>query len=303
MFKVKFNYILYLFFILSQFFVIELFFNHGHDTYTYMEMAKGIGESYLEISWRIIFSFFNNYIIRIYIMLFLLILPAFFILKNLFLMTNSRFSKFIIFFMILSYEISGVSGALRQEIIVLFFALYLISYNYFYYFLSIIFHWIGILYIFFNKYYKIIFIILFILSTYMVFVFYQDIVNLNFYSRIVFYLSNPFKFNFFLLVSIIVYKFIIFLLFFYNKKLLNYLKINKIKFIRYFFVFSPLLQILIFLITKSPQIFQRLGMVFDPFIIIFMGLIIIFGNKYSKVLVSLLIIIKFAMRLKLLIIG
>jgi hypothetical protein len=292
--KLKTKYLYYLIFWLFQPYIFIIFFKYGHDTLAYLQMAKGIGDNYLEPFWKYLFILLgNNFILKINIMIFMIIFLAFLILKCVSSYLLSFFRGFFVVLLLYSWEVSFVSGSLRQGIAVLAFTLFLLTHNKLSYILSIITHWSGAVYLLFNKY---IFLILLIIIPFGIFFLINlDWQNINIFSRIIFYLQNPFAVNIKIILFIILNKLIIFILFLNNKKVLKNYFYSRI--IIYFFILVPIIQVSIFLFTGSMQIFQRAGMIFSPFVIVFYILIIIYGDFKNRFIVYILILLKLLTRL------
>lgn len=298
---IKKSLIIKILFFLCQFIIYRFLIDFGRDTDEYIRMAKGIGSQYLEGFWQVLYTILeyiiNSWQIKFFSMFFFLVLGSYLLLNQMLKMSNNLFIMLIFFLFVLSIQISSVGGALRQGICIVFFTTYLLTSNKIVYLLSIFTHWSGTVYILLNKYIRYLVIILAIIGIFYISTFSDDPYIKALTLRIKLYLSNPFSFDF-ITIYVIINKVLLFVIFIANIKVLrNYDMAEEFFHIKFMVLFSPFLQLMIFLMTNSHQILQRGGMILDPFNNVATVYIIIYGGIKSKIIMILLLILKLFTRL------
>ncbi len=288
----------YILFFISQIYIIYLFINFGRDNEEYNRLLIEGGVDYLEPFWQFYAYLFN--LLKIYVsidpsygLLFILLISSFFCYKKAVNGINKNFVIVIIIAAIFSYQISLVTGALRQGISFFLFLLYIIDRSKKYLFLSVATHWSGIFYLVFLRLTKkIIIAILVSLLT-------LSLLNLSFIASLIYRLNNYIELervsNYPFIVGLIIIKFITAYIFFKNKIFLLR-KINS-NFLVNSIIFSPFIQLIIYFMIPSPVITDRANLILDPFIL--SGYILVANevNFFTRFILVILIAIKISLRL------
>ncbi|WP_019603194.1 hypothetical protein [Teredinibacter turnerae] len=289
------------FFWLCQPLIYYIFIEYGRDTPIYLEMAKGIGVSYLEPFWQVIFYFLGvlkgSYWINFIFMYSMLLFGSYAFLTKAMGYCRGGFGYLVTSFLLISIQLAVVGGAFRQGIVIFIFSYFLLSANRVAWLVSIIAHWSGIVYSIFYARAKYFFPLLvaglFVGSTLLVLVGEE----LSTIRRLIFYLSDPFETSPNAMYGVVITKIVVFILFCFNARLLPYFSLAKSWSVMHaVYVFSPVIQVIPFLLTGSQQVLHRFGMIFDPFVIVFFVLIASHAGVFSRLIVLSLVLVKLASR-------
>lgn len=282
-----------------QIFVFIIFRDYGHDNEEYLRLFYVADSSYLEPFWE-----FYSYLLNIfgfdsaeehlYGMVLLLIGQSIYIYK---LATKDHignyFSQVILLCLIISYEISFATGALRQGLSFLSICIFLLSRNLIFLIASIAFHWSGAVYALSSKYIlAVVFFIFLILSTYYL----NDFQYVNYFiQRSSGYLISETKIEIISIIGLTAVKVATFALFFRNFKFL----LNTVR-SRAFVVLilsAPIFQLIPITVFQNPVLIDRGNMLLDP--LIYVGFIYITRkiDLINSFFLSILIIPKLLIRL------
>lgn len=290
------------FFWLCQPFVYYVFIEYGRDTHMYLDMARGIGASYLEPFWTACFYLLgfvsSNYWVNFLFMYAVLVMGSYLFISKALEYCKGSVGYVATSFLILSIQLSVVGGAFRQGIALFLFSYFLLSVNRFAWVISVTTHWSGAVYAIFYARARYFFPILIggLLCGFVAFTSLGEDISLL--RRLMFYLSNPFDSNSGMLYGVVVTKLIVFFLFCFNAGLLSRCQlVQSWSVIQLVYVFSPVIQLVPFALTGSQQILHRFGMIFDPFVFVFFVIIASNAGLFSRLLVFSLILVKLASRI------
>lgn len=291
------------FFWLCQPFVYYVFIEYGRDTHMYLDMARGVGASYLEPFWTACFYLLgflsSNYLVNFLFMYAVLVMGSYLFLSKALDHCSGGLGYIATSFLIVSIQLSVVGGAFRQGIAVFLFSYFLLSMNRFAWFISVTAHWSGALFAIFYARARYFFPILLAatLSGFVSFAFLSSD-DIALVRRLMFYLSNPFESNSGVLYGVVATKLIVFFLFCFNASLLSRCQlVQSWSVMQLVYVFSPVIQVIPFVLTGSQQVLHRFGMIFDPFVFVFFVVIASNAGLLSRLLVFTLVLVKLVSRI------
>jgi hypothetical protein len=276
--------------------VFFVYWKYGRDTDVYVELFDS-DNSYLEPLWLFLSKFLGLFPQltpedKAGTMVFILCLAGFLLVQ-----TAARYrcglTRYIlILLLIFSYEISFVGGALRQGISVLFISAYLLGGATWIYILGILSHWSGSVYLLLRSRLYPVFALTALVAVY---VGYSELAYMeNALGRVESYVERVQDLEIYTLVALSLNKVLHVLMVIYNHKRLKLLLGMPILCGVYF---APFMQIVVLWGTKSELIFQRAGMIFDPFIIVASIVMLAKGTRYTPWVLGGLVVSKFSARL------
>jgi hypothetical protein len=258
-----------MFFAIIQIFIAYIFTNYGRDNGEYARLFEGDGGNYLEPFWEIylwcvrtigVADFFDP---TYGIFLLSVVAATLFFELSIRELNNSK-SMILIILSIAAYQVSLVTGALRQGVSFFFFSAYLIGFSERYLFMSVITHLSGSFYLLFSRYAPI-FIGIAVVAFVSI-----GVADLGFLfsalSRYEGYINSGDNINDSSLLIFASLKIATLLFFAAN---FQYLRRHfKSKFILYFILLAPVIQISIYIFYPIPIITDRVNLVLDPFILV-----------------------------------
>lgn len=267
---IKVNTICFVVFMLMQVPVIQVFLNVGRDNVEYVRLFSQEDTNYLEPFWILLSNILRTLGVfspelALYCMLALSILGAL-----LFLRSVTRFegiqplSYFFILIAIFSYQISLVTGALRQSISFFFFSSFIVTASESYLAVAALAHVSGLPYLFYSKF-RLAFI-----SAALIGVSVVGLTESGFLSSAVLrlegYLGAEVTLSGATVFMFVTQKMVIFLLFIRNRlTLFSHLKSH---FFAYSLICAPIVQSIVYILFPTPIITDRLNLIFDPFVLV-----------------------------------
>lgn len=265
---------------------IIFIYNHfGRDNDEYERLFEYSDVSYFEpiwmaYAWGVGYAGFDKYLSPTYGMLLLLIIAASYFFKLVAKDCGHAPAIILIATAIFAYEVSLVTGALRQGISFLFFSIYLASPAVRYLVLAVCTHLSGTFYLIFIRYSWS--LALLIGAVLIVYILTQNTISLDFLEsaliRFEAYASSAESLGLGAIILFSIQKVLIFYLFVINIQSLK--NQAKSKIILYFIIFSPLMQLCVYIVMPVPVITDRVNLILDPFLL----LGIIYVIKSSRML-------------------
>lgn len=276
-------------FLALQMVVVVIFYQYGRDNDEYKKLfAKENGE-YLEPFWKLYKSLFAaigiddaNVLLAGMIALLCLLAFLFFLRATRNIKLNS--SYLLIILIIFSYQVSMVTGALRQGLSFFAFAIFLLSRRYAFLWGAILLHWTGVVYTAFSRHTL---VIASALAAAVVYTHFDDISYLvRLSDRLGGYLGISHLLSTAAIIGLTTGKLVTFGLLVLNRHHLS--KIYASTYLTWMTCASPIIQSLLLIAVPNPVFTDRANMVFDPFVLV--GLVLV-SRRITSVNVLLLLII------------
>lgn len=296
LFSVKVNSLFYFAYWALQPALFYVFWNLGHDTDEYVDLFSK-ANSYLEPFWYVISLIFSlahidKPVIMAGSLVMLLSIGGFLLLKAALNTRCRTFGSLLILATILSYQISFVTGALRQGISVMYISVYLLTMATMPFIVGVMAHWSGAIYLLLKRR---LYPALFIFICVGIYYGYDRAAYLeSAIIRVTAYLDRMQDMDAQALIVLSLNKII-------------YLGLLSISYERLRERFSQsliisiyaavMIQLAILLISRSEVIFQRAGMIFDPFVIVGTIALAIIGNRLTAGVLFALIFLKLGARI------
>lgn len=277
--------------------LLSLFWTVGRDTETYLDLLDSEG-SYLEPFWFVVstglaFVGLGDVELRAFAMLMTLSIAGFLVVRwvkrNGVIHTSGGL---LILAFILSYQVSFVTGALRQGISVLFVSAFLLGGAKWSFWAGVLTHWSGVAYLALRAR---LYPLLAAVALVILYAGYQEPAYIaSAASRTELYVDmlQDLSTTEVLLLTANKALHIFFIVFGY-KRLRSHLPGHVLVGV----YFAPLLQLAILWATRSELIFHRAGMILDPFVIVATIVLLVRGNAFTRVSMGALVLSKFATRL------
>lgn len=265
-------------FIIIQIVITYLFVHAGRDNEEYSRIFEEVGSSYLEPFWILYYWIMAEVKIIDYVDptygIFLLQMFAASLFFSVAIKNDPRpLSLILIIVAIMPYQVSLVTGALRQGVSFFFFATYLLSISERHLLLAAITHLSGLVYLVFSRYLLAIIIMISIGFWYG-----YDWSNIDFLSsatqRYVGYIFSGESLDLRSILLFVSLKLVAFLIFLLNYKFLK--KCIRSKPLLYALLLTPVVQISIYIFIPNPIITDRVNLILDPFVLV--GLVMLARN-------------------------
>lgn len=286
-------------FIIIQIVITYLFVHAGRDNEEYTRIFEEVGSSYLEPFWIFYYWIITEVKIIDYVDptygIFLLSIFAASLFFGVAIKRAPRpFSVVLIIIAIMAYQVSLVTGALRQGVSFFFFATYLLSISERHLLLAAITHLSGLVYLVFSRYLLAIIILISIGFWYG-----YDWSNIDFLSsatqRYVGYILSGESLDLRAILLFVSLKLVAFFIFLLNFKFLK--RCIRLKPLLYMLLLTPVVQMVIYILIPNPIITDRVNLILDPFVLV--GLVVLAGNinSVNVVAITLLTVPKLVARL------
>lgn len=285
-------------FVLAQFGIFFLFKTFGRDNDEYLRLFENLDENYLEPFWFIYAQVlgalgFGSAEATLSGMAIAISGLAIVVFKKITANDRRISSHMLLACLVLAYEISFVTGALRQGISFFGVVIFLLTSNLPFLFFAILTHWSGLVYALLSKWASFALLALFIL------------VLVNLYDELTFLLNAVNRLESYQDLNavddsargfgLIIPKLLTFLVFLFSYRYLILLSGSRN--LTRIIVTAPLLQLLPLLFTSNMVVIDRGGMLLDP--LVFIGSVFLLKGRHSpaRSLIGLMIVAKFAARI------